>query len=137
MEFETITKKKTDKKYWIAAVVIMLAVLTVPLLSGQDTQVSEPTTAPTAAPQPTTTRTVPTTTSPSQEITGKVSADGVDIIPDISISECLSEIRRANPEISEQAAKDNCYTIEAVNKGDSGLCNQVSESFRQNCLDQF
>ncbi|MBW2980550.1 hypothetical protein KY360_03980 [Candidatus Woesearchaeota archaeon] len=67
----------------------------------------------------------------------KLSADKVDFIPDVSISECKYEAKAANPEMSEQDVNDNCYTIEAVNKGDKALCDQVSEGFRANCLAQF
>jgi hypothetical protein len=71
-------------------------------------------------------------------ITGNsVAADQVDIIPDIDISECMSLIRSTNPEMSTQAASDNCYSIEAVNENDPSICNQVSEGFRANCLAQF
>jgi hypothetical protein len=67
----------------------------------------------------------------------KVSADKVDIIPSIDVSECLAQIKQTNPEMSDQAANDNCYTIEAINEGDKSLCDKVSESFRANCLAQF
>ncbi len=67
----------------------------------------------------------------------KVSADKVDVIPDISISECLTQIKQTNPEMSDQDANDNCYSIEAVNKGDKSLCDKVSAGFRANCLAQF
>ncbi len=66
----------------------------------------------------------------------KLSAE-IDVIPDISIGECLAQIKATNPEMPGQAASDNCYTLEAVNKGDKGLCEQVSEGFRPNCLAQF
>jgi hypothetical protein len=72
-----------------------------------------------------------------QEPTGTLSADQVDTIPDISISECLAQIKATNPEMSDQDASDNCYTIEAINKGDSSLCDKVSASFRASCLAQF
>lgn len=68
---------------------------------------------------------------------GKLSADGVDRIPNISFIECLSSIRVVNPEMTEQEASDNCYTIEAVNQDDVSLCDEVSESFRSICLAQF
>lgn len=67
----------------------------------------------------------------------KVSADKVDLIPDINIDECMAQIRATNPEMSEQAANDNCYTLEAVNRDSKRLCNKVSEGFRGNCLAQF
>jgi hypothetical protein len=67
----------------------------------------------------------------------KLSADKVDLIPDISIDECLTQIKQDNPEMPDQAARDNCWSIEAVNKGDKSLCNKVSEGFRDNCLAQF
>lgn len=72
-----------------------------------------------------------------QEEGPKLAADKVDIIPDVSISECLTQIKATNPEMSDQDANDNCYAIEAVNKGDSSLCGRVSEGFRANCLAQF
>lgn len=68
---------------------------------------------------------------------GKLSADAIDDIPDISIDECLSQIKIENPEMSDSDAQDNCYTIEAVNKGDKGLCNKVSDSFKNVCLELF
>ncbi len=68
---------------------------------------------------------------------GKLAPDGVDVMPDISIDECLEEIMIQNPEMTEQAAKDNCYTIEAVNKDDKSVCDQVSEAARANCLAMF
>jgi hypothetical protein len=63
--------------------------------------------------------------------------DKVDDIPDVSVDECLSAIKEANPDMSEQDAMDNCYTIEAVNKADASLCDLVSEDFRPNCLAQL
>ena len=68
---------------------------------------------------------------------GILSADKVDVIPDISTSECLSQIKQTNPEMSDQDANDNCYSIEAVNKDDESLCDKVSAGFRANCLAQF
>ena len=71
-------------------------------------------------------------------ITGNsVAADQVDTIPKIDVSECLTLIKSTNPEMSDQAASDNCLSIEAVNKNDPSICNQVSEGFRANCLAQF
>lgn len=67
----------------------------------------------------------------------KLSADKVDIIPDISVAECLTAIKQTNPEMSDQDAKDNCYIIEAVNKADKSLCNKVSAGFKSDCLAQF
>lgn len=67
----------------------------------------------------------------------KLSADKVDVIPDISISGCLTQIKQTNPEMSDQDAGDNCYSIEAVNKGDKSLCDKVSAGFRATCLAQF
>lgn len=58
-------------------------------------------------------------------------------VPDITIQECLTQIKATNPEMTDQQANDNCYTIEAVNQNDPSLCEQVSEGLRQNCLDQF
>jgi len=68
---------------------------------------------------------------------GKIAADTVDIVPEMSISECLAQIRQTNPEMSDQDANDNCYTLEAVNKGDKSLCDRVSQGLRANCLAQF
>ena len=68
---------------------------------------------------------------------GVLSADKVDVIPDISISECLTQIKQTNSEMSNQDANDNCYTIEAVNKNDKSLCDNVSAGFRPSCLAQF
>ncbi len=67
----------------------------------------------------------------------KLSADQVDYIPDISVKECLDQIKETNPEMTEQQALDNCYAIEAVNKNDPSLCDKVSEEFRAACLAQF
>ena len=67
----------------------------------------------------------------------KQSADKVDVIPDITPNECLTQIKQVNPEMSNQDANDNCYSIEAVNKNDKSLCDKVSEGFRANCLAQF
>jgi peroxiredoxin len=66
-----------------------------------------------------------------------LSVDQVDVIPDISTGDCLTQIRQTNPEMSDQAASDNCYTIEAINKNDKGLCDRVSAGFKANCLIQF
>jgi len=60
-----------------------------------------------------------------------------EAIPQMSIDECLKEIKEVNPDMTEQAASDNCWIIEAVNKQDSSLCNKVSESFKSVCLAQF
>jgi len=67
----------------------------------------------------------------------KVAPDQVDIIPGISFQECMVKIRQDNPEMTQQAALDNCYTIEAANKNDINLCNKVSEGFRPKCLAMF
>jgi hypothetical protein len=64
-------------------------------------------------------------------------AGDVDVVPDIDISQCLSQIKQTNPEMTDQEAKDNCYTIEAVNKVDKSICNKVSEEMRTNCLRLF
>jgi len=66
-----------------------------------------------------------------------LAADGVDLIPEINLDDCMSQIRATNPDMSEQDANDNCYTIEAVNQKDSSICSRVSDSFRPNCLGQF
>ena len=68
---------------------------------------------------------------------GETAADEVDVIPDISITDCLAQIKQTNPEMSDQDVNDNCWTIEAVNKGDSSLCDEVSEELRSVCLAQF
>ena len=73
----------------------------------------------------------------SKEKEPKLSADGVDFIPLISVRDCLEQIRVTNPNMTEQQANDNCYAIEAVNKNDASLCNKVSEGFRELCLAQF
>lgn len=65
------------------------------------------------------------------------SADKVDFIPEISIDDCLAQVKATNPEMSAQDASDNCYSIEAVNQNNKRLCEQVSEGFRANCLAQF
>jgi hypothetical protein len=49
----------------------------------------------------------------------------------------LEQIKQLNPEMTDQEARDNCYIIEAVNKNDKSLCDQVSEGFREVCLAQF
>ena len=67
----------------------------------------------------------------------KLSTDKVDLIPDINIDECLAQIKATNPEMSEQAASDNCYSLEAANKENKELCERVSEGFRATCLLQF
>ena len=70
--------------------------------------------------------------------TGKLSADGVDTIPNISQSECLQQIRVTNPEMSDQDANDNCLAIEAVNKNNKELCDEIVNSdIKQACLAQF
>ena len=58
-------------------------------------------------------------------------------MPDMGVSECLSEITQTNPEMSEQQAQDNCYTVDAVNKNDISICDKVSENTRANCLSMF
>jgi len=58
-------------------------------------------------------------------------------IPSISLVECLKQIKETNPEMPDQQAKDNCYTIEALNTNDKSLCNEVSEEFRPICEQQF
>ena len=58
-------------------------------------------------------------------------------IPSISLVECLKQIKETNPEMPDQQAKDNCYTIEALNTNDKSLCNEVSEDFRPICEQQF
>ena len=68
---------------------------------------------------------------------GKLAKDEIDTIPDISISECLTQIKQTNPEMSDQDANDNCWTIEAVNKNDVSLCDKVSASLKDICLMQF
>ena len=70
-----------------------------------------------------------------QDTVGNESEDNE--IPNISIQDCLEDIKETNPEMSDQAANDNCYTIEAVNKNDPSLCDNVSESFKAICLSQF
>jgi len=105
-------EKKGNSKIVVGIVIAVVALVIVLLIAGNQT-VSE------------------------VAATGKLSADGVDIIPDISIQQCLDEIKSVNPEISDQAANDNCYSIEAVNKDDKSLCQRVSEGFRENCLAQF
>ena len=67
----------------------------------------------------------------------KIAPDGVDVMPDISFDNCVSEVMQTNPEMTEQQAQDNCYTIEAVNKNDASICEEVSESMRANCLSLF
>lgn len=69
--------------------------------------------------------------------TGRLAADQTDYIPSISYDNCLAQIRQTNPSMTEQQARDNCLTIEAINTGNSALCSQVSEGFRQACLSQF
>lgn len=58
-------------------------------------------------------------------------------IPDISIEECLVQIKETNPGMPDQAASDNCWTIEAINKKDKSLCGKVSDNFKPNCLAYF
>ena len=58
-------------------------------------------------------------------------------ISSITLSECLSQIRETNPEMTDQQASDNCYTVEAINKNDKSLCAEVSEEFRSLCEQQF
>jgi len=72
------------------------------------------------------------------ETEGRLAADKVDIIPDISIDECLTQIKETNPEMSDQDANDNCYAIEAVNKQDKSLCDKIiNGNIRSACLNQF
>ena len=80
------------------------------------------------------TQTTPTT-PPVQE--GELAPDGVDVLPDIDLSSCLTEIKQTNPEMSEQDARDNCLTLEAVNTGNQALCDQVSAGFKETCLAAF
>lgn len=67
----------------------------------------------------------------------KIAPDGVDVMPDMGFDKCLEEIREVNPGMTEQQAQDNCYTIEAINKNDASICEEVSESMRANCLSMF
>lgn len=79
------------------------------------------------------------TGKPEPEATGpKLSADKVDVIPNIPIQECLDQIKTTNPEMSDSVAQDNCWAIEAVNKGDSSLCDEISSAdVKTACLAQF
>jgi hypothetical protein len=73
-----------------------------------------------------------------QEEELKLSADKVDVIPDMGVSECLAQIKQTNPEMSDQAANDNCNAIEAVNKEDKSLCDKiVNRNIKSACLNQF
>ncbi|MBW2965630.1 hypothetical protein KY342_00835 [Candidatus Woesearchaeota archaeon] len=82
--------------------------------------------------------TQPQQPAPTQPTTPKVSADNVDTIPQIDISACLAQIKQTNPEMSDQDANDNCYAIEAINKGDKSLCNRVvNADIKSACLAQF
>jgi hypothetical protein len=67
----------------------------------------------------------------------KMSADGVSTIPALGLEECLAQIKQTNPEMPDQDARDNCLIIDAVNKGDASICNQVSAGFKAVCLAQF
>jgi hypothetical protein len=67
----------------------------------------------------------------------KLSADKVDIIPDVDIDECLTQIRQTNPDMTEQDANNNCLIIEAVNKNDKTLCDRIGGEFRASCFAQF
>jgi hypothetical protein len=96
----------------------------------------EPTDAQPQAPSsPSTSSTEPAVSSSTS--LGKVAKDQVDIIPEIDISECLAQIKTTNPSMTEQQANDNCYILEAVNKNDPSICEQVSSSFKELCLAQF
>ena len=63
--------------------------------------------------------------------------DGVDIMPNLKFKQCLSEIKKINPEMNEQQAQDNCYTVQAINENDVSICDKVSTSARTNCLKMF
>jgi hypothetical protein len=67
----------------------------------------------------------------------KVAPDGVDVMPDMGFSKCVSEVMQTNPEMTELQAQDNCHTIDAVNKNDALICEKVSEDMRANCLSLF
>jgi len=73
----------------------------------------------------------------TEEIEGTLAPNKVDIIPKINLDECLTAIKQTNPEMTEQDAKDNCMIIEAVNKQNKTLCEQVSEDFKEDCLAMF
>ncbi|MFQ5647966.1 MAG: hypothetical protein ACE5FW_01905 [Candidatus Aenigmatarchaeota archaeon] len=81
--------------------------------------------------------TAPEPAAPTGEVIGRLAADQTDWIPSISYQDCLVQIKETNPEMTDQQAQDNCLTIEAINTNDSSLCEQVSETLRQNCLGQF
>ena len=70
--------------------------------------------------------------------TGKLSADGVDIIPAMTYRECMDEIQATNPKMSDSDAKDNCIAIDAVTKGNADTCDDITNpTIKQLCFDQF
>ena len=81
--------------------------------------------------------TTPATTHPTAG-EGTLSADQVDEIPDMAYAECMTEIKATNPDMSNADAKDNCLAIDAVNKANSSLCQQIiNPGIKQACLAQF
>ena len=99
------------------------------------TQPSEmPTPKPVAPIEPTD---VPPSEMPTPTPVTPIELTKVEEIPSMSLNECLTQIKVANPEMHDQQAQDNCYMIEALNTNDKGLCDKVSEGFRPVCEQQF
>jgi PBP1b-binding outer membrane lipoprotein LpoB len=77
------------------------------------------------------------TTEQTEEIEGTLAPNQVDVIPEVNLDECIAGVKTTNPEMTEQNARDNCLVIEAVNKQDKTLCDQVSADFKEDCLALF
>lgn len=109
-------KQKTTWPIWLVVIMlVIIVVIAILMITRQPTPTTQPT-----------------------EGEGTLSADQVDVIPDIELSDCLQQIKATNPEMSGSDTQDNCIAIEAVNKGDKALCNQiVSPEIKQACLAQF
>ena len=58
----------------------------------------------------------------------KLALDNVDVIPDIDIEDCLANIQKTNPDMSNRDANSNCLTIEAINRNDKKLCDEIKNS---------
>lgn len=59
-------------------------------------------------------------------------------VPDIGLTECLSQMREANPAMLEQDVRDNCYLIDAVNQDEILICeNIVNAAIKDACTAQF
>jgi hypothetical protein len=67
----------------------------------------------------------------------QIAPDGVDVLPELNYRQCLSEIKKTNPEMNEQQAQDNCYTLQAIQEDDITICDKVSRPARTNCLRMF